>query len=80
MTIWTKVDPLSPPAPYMVAISSDNCGSGILVKLDGEDFFRDAEDGWERPFADVANSYSVWTPAPDGFFPAFMEVTEDDWR
>jgi len=77
---WLPVDPDNPPALHMVAIYNDGSGAIILTKFDNEPNFMQPEDGWEITPADVRQSFDWWTPAPEGFVPAFMDVTPEDWR
>ena len=78
-TGWTAVDPANPPALHMVALYNDGSGARALTKFDGHNFLL-AEDAFELSAEEVANSFSWWCPAPEGFVPHFMEVTDDDWR
>ena len=76
--MWIPVDPYNPPAPHMVAIYNDGSGSQVLTKFDNNPNYMMAEDGWEIRPEDLAKDYSWWAPAPEGFVPRFMELTDDD--
>lgn len=77
---WQPVDPSNPPATHMVAIYNDGSGAQCLSKFDDDDNYYLAEDGFAIPASDLSRDYSWWTPAPEGFVPHFMEVTQEDWR
>lgn len=79
MSEWLPIDVDNPPAAHVVAIAKDDCSSAILSKFDGDPMFYHAEDGFPMEPQDLVENYSMWCAAPDGFRPAFMEVTSDDW-
>lgn len=74
---WVKVDPANPPAVHMIAVYSDSSGAAALTKFDDHPYMQ-AEDGWEMSDKEVAEAFSWWAPAPEGFVPHFMEVVPEE--
>lgn len=77
---WQDVDPQHPPATHMVAIYSDGCTAETLTKFDNSDDFLMSEDAHPMTKDEVRDRFAKWLPAPEGFVPHFLEITEDDHR